>query len=175
MGSSRFERLKILVVDDNQHMRKLVVTILQAFGVLQVYEATDGENAWRVFGDLNPDIILLDWQMTGMTGLEFVKLARTSPDSPNPFVPIIMLTGHTHVDHVRLARDAGANEFLAKPVSVKAILSRLTAVIDHPRSFVRSKSYFGPCRRRRPSDDYHGPERRAVDVAVIDDTDGKRS
>jgi two-component system, chemotaxis family, chemotaxis protein CheY len=176
MGSFRFDRLKILVVDDNQHMRKLVVAILSAFGVMQVYEAADGEHAWILLRDANPDIILLDWQMTGMTGLEFVKSVRTSPESPNPFVPIIMLTGHTHIDHVRLARDAGANEFLAKPVSVKAILSRLTAVIEHPRPFVRTKSYFGPCRRRRPMDDYHGPERRnAADVAVIDDTAGKNS
>jgi DNA-binding response OmpR family regulator len=85
-----------------------------------------------------------------------------------------MLTGHTHIDHVRLARDAGANEFLAKPVSVKAILSRLMAVIDHPRAFVRSSGYFGPCRRRRAMDDYRGPERRGCDeVMMIDDVSRK--
>ena len=60
-----------------------------------------------------------------------------------------MLTGHTHIDHVRQARDAGINEFIAKPVSVKTMMTRLVAVIEHPRPFVRTKSYFGPCRRRR--------------------------
>jgi len=109
-----------------------------------------------------------------MTGLEFVKKIRTDPNSPNPFVPVIMLTGHTHIDHVRMARDAGANEFLAKPVSVKAVLSRLMAVIEHPRPFVRSKSYFGPCRRRRAMDDYRGPERRGMDeVMMVDDAPHK--
>ncbi len=162
MSGYRFDRLKILVVDDNAHMRKLVVTILQAFGAIQIFEAPDGERAWILLRDANPDVVILDWMMEGMSGLEFVKQVRTSPQTPNPFVPVIMLTGHTHIDHVRQARDAGVNEFLAKPVSVKAILTRLISVIEHPRPYVRTKSYFGPCRRRRGADEYRGPERRAV-------------
>lgn len=150
-------------MDDNQHMRKLMVTVLQAFGAVQIFEAHDGELAWSMLRDANPDVIMLDWQMPGMTGLEFIKRIRSAPNSPMPLVPIIMLTGHTHIDHVRLARDAGANEFLAKPVSVKAVLARLNSVIEHPRPFVRTTSYFGPCRRRRTSDDYNGPERRGYD------------
>jgi two-component system, chemotaxis family, chemotaxis protein CheY len=170
MSGYRFDRLKILVVDDNQHMRKLVVTILQAFGAVQIFEAIDGERAWTTLRDANPDVILLDWQVEGMNGLEFARMVRSSPNSPNPFVPIIMLTGHTHVDHVRQARDAGVNEFLAKPVSVKAILTRLISVIEHPRPFVRTKTYFGPCRRRRGNDEYRGPERRAnVEATALDD------
>jgi len=170
MSGYRFDRLKILVVDDNQHMRKLVVTILQAFGTNQIFEASNGEHAWVALREANPDVILLDWQMEGMNGLDFARKVRTSPDSPNPFVPIIMLTGHSHVDHVRQARDAGVNEFLAKPVSVKAVFTRLTSVIEHPRPFVRTKTYFGPCRRRRGGDEYKGPERRAnVEATALDD------
>lgn len=175
MSGYRFDRLKVLVVDDNQHMRKLVVTILQAFGAVQIYEAADAERAWTVLRDASPDVIILDWQMDGMSGLEFVRQVRTSPQSPNPFLPVIMLTGHTHVDHVRQARDAGVNEFLAKPVSVKAILTRLISVIEHPRPFVRTKTYFGPCRRRRGNDEYHGPERRNQNepTALDDDPEDK--
>ena len=170
MSGYRFDKLKILVVDDNQHMRKLVVTILQAFGTTQFHEAPSGERAWEQLREMNPDVVLLDWQMEGMSGLEFARMVRTSPQSPNPFLPIIMLTGHTHLDHVRQARDAGVNEFLAKPVSVKAIYTRLVAVIEHPRPFVRTKTYFGPCRRRRGGDEYNGPERRNLcDSTAIDD------
>jgi CheY-like chemotaxis protein len=176
MSGYRFDRLKVLVVDDNQHMRKLVVTILQAFGVVQIFEAPDGQRAWSVLRDTNPDVVLLDWMMEGMTGLDVVKLIRTSAASPNPFVPIIMLTGYTHIDHVRQARDAGVNEFLAKPVSVKAILTRLMAVIEHPRPFVRTKAYFGPCRRRRGLDEYRGPERRSETNEVpVDAAQKKRT
>jgi CheY-like chemotaxis protein len=161
MSGYQFDRLKIMVVDDNAHMRKLVVTILQAFGCTHVYEATDGKIAWTLLREVNPDVILLDWMMEGMSGLEFAKQVRTSPASPNPYLPIIMLTGNTSVDCVNAARDVGVNEFLAKPVSVKAVMARLTSVIEHPRAFVRTKVYFGPCRRRRGAEEYRGPERRA--------------
>lgn len=166
MNGYRFERLKLLVVDDNPHMRKLVVTVLQAFGAVQIFEAADAQRAWAMLRDINPDVVFLDWMMEGMTGLDLVRLVRTSAASPNPFVPVIMLTGYTQLDHVRAARDAGVNEFLAKPVSARAILTRLTAVIEHPRAFVRTKVYFGPCRRRRGADEYRGPERRTAQAGV---------
>jgi len=162
MSGYRFDRLKVLVIDDNPHMRRLVVTVLQAFGTVHLFEAPDAERGWALMNELNPDVIVLDWMLPGMNGLEFAERVRTAADSPNPFVPIIMLTGHTQVEHVRLARDAGITEFLAKPVSVNGLYTRLVAVIEHPRPFVRTKVYFGPCRRRRNQDDYHGPERRAA-------------
>jgi len=168
MSALRFDKLRILVVDDNQHMRKLVVAVLQAVGVRDLFEAPDGEHAWAHMRESNPDVIILDWQMTGMNGLEFVRLVRNSPRSPNVFVPVIMLTGHTHIDHVRQARDAGVNEFLAKPVSVKAILSRLISVIEYPRPYIRCQAYFGPCRRRRAVTVYTGPERRQTELTTID-------
>jgi CheY-like chemotaxis protein len=161
MSGYRFDRLKILVVDDNAHMRKLVITILQAFGVVQICEADSGERAWTVLREANPDVVVLDWVMEGMSGIELVDIIRTNPQSPNPFVPVIMLTGHTSLDHVRQARDAGVNEFIAKPVSVKTMMSRLVSVIEHPRPYVRTSVYFGPCRRRRAAEDYSGPERRS--------------
>jgi CheY-like chemotaxis protein len=171
MSGYRFDRLKVLVVDDNQHMRKLVVAILQAFGVLQIFEAADGNKAWTLLREANPDVVILDWMMEGMTGIELVKMVRTSSQTPNPFVPIIMLTGYTQIDHVRAARDAGVNEFLAKPVSVKAIMSRLVSVIEHPRPYVRTKAYFGPCRRRRGKEEYRGPERRVMSAADAVETE----
>src|ERR1700760_2987591 len=164
MSGYRFERLKLLVVDDNQHMRKLVSAILHAFGATQVYEASSGERAMMLMREMTPDVIFLDWMMEGMSGIEFAKQVRNSPTG-NPYVPIIMLTGHTSADCVQQARDAGVNEFLAKPVSVKAILARLTSVIEHPRSFVRTEMYFGPCRRRR-NVEYSGPERRSEENTI---------
>jgi CheY-like chemotaxis protein len=160
MSGYRFDRLKVLVVDDNQHMRKLVTAILQAFGVTNILEATNGARALQAMSG-NPDVVILDWMMDEVNGIEFTKLVRTSPTSCNPYVPIIMLTGHTSAECVQRARDAGVNEFLAKPVSVKAMLARLTAVIEFPRPFVRTSVYFGPCRRRRNVDEYSGPERRS--------------
>jgi len=159
MSGYRFDRFKILVVDDNVHMRKLVTTILQAFGIVQFSEAENVERAWAALREFNPDVVVLDWVMEGMSGLDLMQMIRTNPQAPNPFVPVIMLTGHTSLEHVRLARDAGVNEFIAKPVSVKTMMSRLVSVIEHPRPYVRTGVYFGPCRRRRGGE-YEGPERR---------------
>lgn len=160
MSGYRFERLRVLIVDDNPHMRKLLATILQAFGVTQISDAADGESAWKILADANPDVVLLDWVMYGMSGIDLAKMIRTSAASPNPLVPIIMLSGHTSADRVRLARDYGVNEFLAKPVSVNAVMTKLNAVIEHPRPYVRTIRYFGPCRRRRGRDEFKGSERR---------------
>jgi CheY-like chemotaxis protein len=140
-------------------MRKLVTTILQAFGVNQIFEAENGDRAWTILRESNPDVVVLDWVMEGMSGLELIQMIRTNPASSNPFVPVIMLTGHTSADHVRQARDAGVNEFIAKPVSVKTMMARLVSVIEHPRPYVRTSVYFGPCRRRR-NEEHRGPERR---------------
>ncbi|MDE2465529.1 MAG: response regulator [Alphaproteobacteria bacterium] len=163
MSGYRFDRLRLLVIDDNAYMRKLISTILRAFGVANVYEADSAKAAWQAMRDVNPDVLFMDWMTDGKSGIELVRMIRTSAASPNPFVPIIMLSGHTQLGRVQEARDAGCNEFLAKPVSVNSIMTRLISVIENPRPFVRTKSYFGPCRRRREHENYLGPERRAAE------------
>ncbi|MDE0809430.1 MAG: response regulator, partial [Alphaproteobacteria bacterium] len=81
------------------------------------------------------------------------------PDSPDSFQPIIMVTGHTEKARITEARDAGINELMAKPVSAKSLYRRLVSVIEHPRQFVRTKTYFGPDRRRKVQP-FEGPNRR---------------
>jgi CheY-like chemotaxis protein len=170
----RFDRLKIMVVDDNAHMRKLVSAILRAFGCMHITEAADGQTAWASLRDANPDVVVLDWMMEGMSGFDFTKLVRTSPKSPNPYLPIMMLTGNSSAECVSGARDAGVTEFLAKPVSAKAMMVHLTSVIENPRPFVRTAVYFGPCRRRRGGQEYRGPERRS-EIAIDEAGDGLRA
>ena len=165
MSGYRFERLSVLVVDDSAYMRQLVGTILRGLGVKHIYEAADADRAWVLLREINPDVMLLDWIMDGASGLELTRRVRTDPASPNPLLPIIMMTGNTHIDRVREARDSGINEFLAKPLTVKGLMMRLSSVIEHPRPFVRTQRYFGPCRRRRNRDEYQGPERRDGDEA----------
>jgi two-component system, chemotaxis family, chemotaxis protein CheY len=160
MNAYRYDRLKVLVVDDNPHMRSLIGTVLLAIGVRSVLEASNADDGWEMLKTNSCDLVFVDWVMEGKSGLDFTQHLRTAKDSPNPFLPVIMLSSHTSVERVQAARDAGVNEFLAKPVSSKA-------VIDSPRHFVRTKSYFGPCRRHRDTE-YHGPERRHEPGNTID-------
>lgn len=150
-GSARydFSSLNVLVVEDNKNMRKLLRTILNALGIRNICETTAGQDAFDELQRFEADIVLSDWNMEPMNGLEFTRLVRRDARSPNPYVPIIMLTGHTETARVIEARDAGVNMFLAKPISVTALSERLTSLIDNPARFVRTEAYFGPDRRRR--------------------------
>ena len=160
MDDYNLERLNFLVVDDNSHMCALVKGILNALGVKNVVDAADGADAFKELRHYNADIIICDWNMEPLDGIDFTKMVRTASDSPNPFVPIIMLTGHTEMNRVVEARDAGVHEFLAKPISVKGLYSRIRSIIERPRPFVRAGLYFGPDGRRRDNQAYMGGERR---------------
>jgi len=163
MADNGLDRLVVLIIDDHPNMRKIVNTILHALGIQFVYEASDGADGFEAMRAYNPDIIIVDWEMPGIDGIEFTELVRRASDSPNPYVPIVFLTSYSDRKHVCRARDAGVTEFLAKPVSVSAIYLRLMSIINKPRPFVRTPQYFGPCRRRHKSRDYTGRERRLAE------------
>ena len=131
--------LKLLLVEDNPHMRTLIKEVLHAFGIRNIEQADDGAAAFERLKKYEADVVVIDWMMDRIDGIEFTQMVRMAPDSPNPFVPIIMLTGYTETQRVLEARDRGVTEFMAKPVSAKALYDRLVAVIERPRSFVRNK------------------------------------
>jgi CheY-like chemotaxis protein len=155
-----FNRLRFVVIDDNAHMRRIVRTLLHGFGAREVHEAEDGASGLEAFTHNVPDIVITDWAMPIFDGLELTQMIRQPGANANPFVPIIMLTGHSEKKRVMAARDAGVTEFLAKPLSAKALYERIVNVVINPRPFVRTKTYFGPDRRRNASTGYAGPERR---------------
>lgn len=161
----RYDLLKILLVDDNHHMRVLLGEILRAIGVRHIFEASDGAAALQMMKTNSVDIIMTDLSMQPLDGIDFVRLIRRSKDSPNQMCPVIMITGHSTIQRVHEARDAGVNEFLAKPLTAKGVIERLSQVIDNPRPFVKTESYFGPDRRRRADPHFRGPWRRDADGA----------
>jgi two-component system, chemotaxis family, chemotaxis protein CheY len=161
----RYDLLKILIVDDNHHMRVMVAEILRALGVRHIYEAGDGAQGVKMMRNEPVDIIMTDLSMKPMDGIDFVRLLRNSPDSPGHMCPVIMITGHSTHQRVQEARNAGVNEFLAKPLTARGVIERLNQVIDHPRAFVRTPDYFGPDRRRRTDPRFKGPWRRSSDAA----------
>ncbi|MBO9560154.1 MAG: response regulator [Caulobacter sp.] len=166
----RFDLLKILLVDDNQHMRMLLTEILRALGVRQIFEALDGAEALQLMREVEIDLVMTDLTMGPLDGIDFVNLLRNSPDSPGPFTPVIMITGHSTMRRVAEARDAGVNEFLAKPVTARGVIHRINLIIEHPRPFIRCAGYFGPDRRRRADPAFTGPYRRQGDPGVEDIT-----
>lgn len=158
--------LCVLVVDDNEHMRALMKAMLHAIGLRGVLEAVDGSHAMHRLREHEVDVVITDLWMNPLDGVDFVRLLRQSPSSPNPTVPVIMITGHSTLHHVREARDAGVDELLTKPVAARDLVDRLFQVVEHRRPFVKTEGYFGPERRRRADLAYAGPKRRAIDGAM---------
>jgi two-component system chemotaxis response regulator CheY len=142
-----FAATKVLVVDDEHYMRKVVRTLLMSIGIRTVYEAPDGPTGLEAIRTLSPDVVIVDWQMPGLDGAGFVRMVRSPETFPFPNVPIIMLTGHGERSRVVEAVQIGVNEFLLKPVSSKALHGRLVSVLTKPRPIVQSGTYYGPVPR----------------------------
>jgi CheY-like chemotaxis protein len=155
-----FNRLRFLVIDDNAYMRQIVRTLLNGFGAREVHEAEDGAAGLEAFTYHTPDIVITDCVMPIFDGLELTQMIRQPGANSNPYVAIIMLTGHSEKKRVVSARDAGVTEFLAKPISAKGLYQRIVNVVANPRPFIKTKTYFGPDRRRNANPNYVGTERR---------------
>jgi len=134
----------VLVVDDNQYMRKMVRNLLVNCGIKEIYEAADGVAALDAIRTMAPDVVILDWEMPLLSGAELVRIVRSPGVFPMPDIPIIMLTGHCERWRVVEAVRLGVNEYLTKPVSAKAIYDRLVSILAQPRPVVQLGDYYGP-------------------------------
>ena len=130
---ARLTTMKVLLVDDEYYMRKVVRTLLLSIGVTKIFEAPDGPSGLEKIRTVAPDVVILDWGMPGLNGFGFVRMVRTPATFPYPDVPIIMLTGHSERSRVIEAVKLGVNEFLVKPVSSKSLKDRLLSVLAKPR------------------------------------------
>jgi CheY-like chemotaxis protein len=135
---------KVLIVDDEYYTRKVIRTLLLSVGVSDIRDASDGPSGLEAIRALAPDVVILDWEMPGMTGPEFARQVRSPKTFPYPDVPIIMLSGHGERSRVVEAVRLGVHEFLLKPVSSNALFARMVAVLSTPRSMVRQGDYYGP-------------------------------
>jgi DNA-binding response OmpR family regulator len=163
MRAYNFQRIAVLVIDDNRNMANVIIHMLKAFGVGETSFARDGTEGLKLLDRKDYDLVIVDEHMSPMSGSEFVRHVRRGDAGPDPMVPIIMVTAHSNVQRVLAARDAGVNEILRKPLSTRMLFKRLTAVVDQQRAFVRTPAYVGPDRRRRQDPAYRGPDRRSTD------------
>lgn len=154
-----FQSLNVLVADDSELIRELMKTILENLGVGKVTLASDGAEAIEKVTANTFDMAFIDWKMEPMDGVSFTRQMRASMRPEEQFLPIIMISGFTEEARVRQAMAAGVTEFLAKPLTAATVYSRLAWVIEHPRDYVKTGEYFGPCRRRRAQDIAHAERR----------------
>lgn len=171
MSGLDLDRMTILVVEDSPFIRSLLINSLKILGVGKVVTKDHGGEAIEFIklvkedpmkaGVMQIDAILSNWDMSPVDGLMLLRWVRRHKDSPDRFVPFIMVSAYSEPERVQQAREMGVTEFLAKPFSINAIAQRLTSVILTPRQFVHTTSYFGPDRRRK-SLPFDGEDRRKL-------------
>ena len=168
-GEDHFDpsSLTALVLDENHYERGISLNQLRAMGFGRAIGAANTMEAWEAVRISNPNVILMEWiDGSGGDGLDFARRIRKHDDTPNRAVPMFMLTTRGSERDVELARLAGLDGYLRKPVSALALQQRVKTVISNPQPFVVTANYIGPCRRRRRPDlNYLGPLRRLDDAA----------
>lgn len=176
---SGFQNISILLVEDSLPIRSLLLSVMNQIGIGRVLRAREGAEAISMLkqshfdpvslGASSIDLVVSDWVMDPIDGATLLRWIRRHSESPDRFLPFVMLSAYSETHRVQTARDLGVNEFLAKPFSVNAILQHILAVIQDRRHFVRTKSFFGPDRRR--NENFVGRERRIVHTSTEDAID----
>lgn len=189
------KNVSVLVLDNEQKIANLVKDVLMALSFPEklIHIATDGYEGLEIMRKRNIDLIITDWELLPnkqysdlvastiirtrwgdfppTNGANFVDCLRTSSQSPNQFIPVIMLTGPTQSNHIMYARDCGVNEILMKPINAEDLAKRIIAIADQPRDFIVSPNFRGPCRRRKSNALPEGVEdRRKIDMKIFRNT-----
>ena len=117
--------MNILVVDDYQTMIRIIRNLLKQLGFNNVDEATDGGMALEKIGQKNYDLVISDWNMEPMTGIDLLKQVRGNGNK----VPFIMVTAESKAENVMAAREAGVDNYIVKPFNAETLKSKLTSVL----------------------------------------------
>lgn len=185
MAEYSFKSFRMVLVDDSPPIRSLLKSVLEIIGVGHIEVAAHGGEAIEILkktaprdakngnrrGNQTIDIVMTNVDMPTVDGMMFLKWIRRHADSPNRFLPVIMISSYADPAKLFEARDNGVTEFVAKPFTIANVCQRLLTVIERPRQFVQTETYFGPDRRRRVLA-YDGPDRRVMtedseDVEVL--------
>lgn len=149
----------ILIVEDQMQIRGLLASVLRTFGVGNILRASNGAEAIDMLrtaardpsaaGASQIDAVLSDWVMHPVDGAMLLRWVRKHKESPNRFLPFVMITAFADPSRVQFAREMGVTEFLSKPFSAQSVATHLMSALKDRRRFVRIGNFFGPDRRRR--------------------------
>lgn len=171
MSTNKIKRTAFAVIDEKAFQRALTGETLRALGGYHIENAVSVEDAMELFRRYTPQVILCDWDLPGLNGLDFTLMVRHSKTVLAPDTAIILVTERSAPQDVETARRAGVDEYAIKPFNTDVLARRLDSVLNRRRPFVNAPRYRGPCRRRKLDSQYEGPLRRFVDEdRVVEDT-----
>lgn len=156
------EEMTILIVEDDPTSATLLGHMIRKMGVKDVLVAGNGLEGLDTLANNAVDCVICDGVMPKVDGLEFTIRVRTGAAQSAANMPIMLLTARQEESWANAARDAGANEFLNKPVSLERLDGAMRSMLFEPRKFIKSRGYVGPDRRTFQDPNYAGPERRST-------------
>lgn len=148
MSTYNLTGVNVLIAEQNMSLRTMLRGVFRELGVNHMTVVATAGEAFDTYVAGAYDLVLIDWA-PAFDGIALLKKIRSHPRSPNPFVPVIVMTANTETHHIYTARDSGMTEYLAKPLSAALIYRRICAVVENHRPFVRVSRFFGPDRRRK--------------------------
>ena len=122
------KNMSILVVDDQQSMRRIIINLLRQIGFTNFEEAADGENALTQLKSKTFQLILSDWHMEPMTGIDLLRSIRASNENYKN-VPVILITAEEKVENILAAKQAGVNNYIKKPFSAEILKNKISVVM----------------------------------------------
>ena len=121
--------LRVLVAEDNQYLRKLMRNLLVNVGIKNIDEVADGLAGFEAIKNLDPDIVLLDWDLPLLNGPELVRIVRTPGMLSKAEVPIILFGTDAKRSRIAEAKRLGVTDYLTMPISAKTLLDRIITII----------------------------------------------
>ena len=120
--------IKVLVVDDFATMRRIIKNVLKQIGFTNILEADDGTTALGVLKEKKVDLIISDWNMPQMTGLDLLKTVRSEATTKG--IPFLMVTAEAQKDNVLQAVQAGVSNYIVKPFTADAVKDKLVQILE---------------------------------------------
>lgn len=119
--------MNVLIVDDYKTMLRIVSNLLKQLGFKNVYEATDGSMALTMLRERDYGLVISDWNMEPMTGLQLLKEVRA--DGKLKAMPFIMVTAESKTENVVAAKQAGVNNYIVKPFNAETLKGKIVTVL----------------------------------------------
>jgi CheY-like chemotaxis protein len=164
--------LTFLLADPNPYFSRIVVSLLRSFGASSLTEVRNSFDAIQILNSQKVDILLCDDKLPPHGGPQVTYAIRRKNDNENRTIPILIMAGETRESLIKIARAAGANMVLAKPVSASSLYDRLTWIAFNPRQFVDTPTYYGPDRRFKVEGYPEGLGRRTEDKRQVAEESG---
>tara|TARA_B100000745_G_C20142145_1_gene391597 strand:+ start:556 stop:1014 length:459 start_codon:yes stop_codon:yes gene_type:complete len=124
------KKLKVLIVDDHRTMLRIIKNLLEQIGITDVVEALDGQEALQKLVKDKYDLILSDWNMMPMTGLELLQYVRRDESYQHRNVPFVMITAESKTENVLEAKKAGVDNYIIKPFNAETLEMKIKSVLQ---------------------------------------------